>query len=202
MHEAAGPAYGSTGANHKVVDPGEGVREGALRAAHARPRHVDIDGEVMQIDGLGLRDHSWGPRYWQAIHSYRWLTINFAPDFGMMVSTVWRDPEHRTQGGVVIRGDKMDQIVGVDIDTRVRGQRPLPQGPGRAPQAEHRRAARRDRQGDGLHPAAQPPRGHDHARRRRHDRVPLRRRRRLRPLASTSTRSSDVESPRRMAEPR
>ena len=35
----------------------------------------------------------------------------------MMVSTVWRDPEHRTQAGVVYRGDKMDQIVGVDIDT-------------------------------------------------------------------------------------
>ena len=71
----------------------------------------------MEIDGLGLRDHSWGPRYWQAIHRYRWLTINFAPDFGMMVSTVWRDEEHRSQGGVVYRGDKMDQIVGVDIDT-------------------------------------------------------------------------------------
>jgi hypothetical protein len=78
---------------------------------------IDVDGQTYEIDGLGLRDHSWGPRYWQAIHSYRWLTINFAPDFGMMVSTIWRDPTTRTQGGVVYRGDKMDQIVGVEIDT-------------------------------------------------------------------------------------
>ena len=35
----------------------------------------------------------------------------------MMVSTVSQDAEHRTQGGVVVRGDKMERIVGVDIDT-------------------------------------------------------------------------------------
>jgi len=26
---------------------------------------------VHAIDGFGLRDHSWGPRYWQAIYWYR-----------------------------------------------------------------------------------------------------------------------------------
>ena len=34
--------------------------------------------------GFGLRDHSWGPRYWQAPWYYRWLTANFGPDFGFM----------------------------------------------------------------------------------------------------------------------
>ncbi len=117
VHEAAGPAYGSTGANHRVVDPEKEFAK-AHYEQHMRVRGtVEIDGVATRIDGLGLRDHSWGPRYWQAIHSYRWLTINFAPDFGMMVSTVWRDPEHRTQGGVVVRGDEIDQIVGVDIET-------------------------------------------------------------------------------------
>lgn len=117
IHEAAGPAYGSTGANHKVVDPEKEFAKAHYEQHMKVSGTVEVDGIVTQIDGLGLRDHSWGPRYWQAIHRYRWLTINFAPDFGMMVSTVWRDPENRTQGGVVYRGDKMDQIVGVDIDT-------------------------------------------------------------------------------------
>ena len=118
IHEAAGPAYGSTGANHKIVDPEKEFAKAHYEQHMKVHGTVEVDGEVMQIDGLGLRDHSWGPRYWQAIHSYRWLTINFGPDFGMMVSTVWRDPEHRTQAGVVYRGEKMDQIVGVDIDTQ------------------------------------------------------------------------------------
>ncbi|MBI5288126.1 MAG: hypothetical protein HY873_04050 [Chloroflexi bacterium] len=117
VHEAAGPAYGSSGANHKVVDPEKEFAKAHYEQHMKVTGTVEIDGVVTQIDGLGLRDHSWGPRYWQAIHRYRWLTINFAPDFGMMVSTIWRDPENRTQGGVVYRGDKMDQIVGVDIDT-------------------------------------------------------------------------------------
>src|SRR5262249_42063888 len=27
--------------------------------------------------GLGLRDHSWGPRVWQSIWWYRWITASF-----------------------------------------------------------------------------------------------------------------------------
>ncbi len=117
IHEASGPVYGSSGSRHTVVDPEKEFAK-AHYEQHMRVHGtVEIDGDVQQIDGLGLRDHSWGPRYWQAIYSYRWLTINFAPDFHAMVSTIWRDPEHRSQGGVVVRGDKMDQIVGVDIET-------------------------------------------------------------------------------------
>jgi len=117
IHEATAPAYGSSGSRHKVVDPEKEFAK-AHYEQHMRVHGtVDIDGAVTQIDGLGLRDHSWGPRYWQAIWSYRWLTINFGPDFNAMVSTIWRDKDTRTQGGVVIRGDKIDQITGVDIDT-------------------------------------------------------------------------------------
>jgi hypothetical protein len=37
-------------------------------------------------DGLGLRDHSWGPRYWQNIWWYRWLTVNLGEDLGFAVT--------------------------------------------------------------------------------------------------------------------
>ncbi len=69
IHEAAGPAYGSTGANHKVVDPEKEFAKAHYEQHMKVHGTVEVDGEVMQIDGLGLRDHSWGPRYWQAIHS-------------------------------------------------------------------------------------------------------------------------------------
>ncbi|MHB8375977.1 MAG: DUF7064 domain-containing protein [Dehalococcoidia bacterium] len=117
VHEAVGPAYGSSGSKRQVVDPEKEFAK-AHYEQHMRVRGtVSLDGETMQIDGLGLRDHSWGPRYWQAIHSYRWLTINFAPDFGMMVSKIWQTPERARESGVVVRGEKMELITGVDIDT-------------------------------------------------------------------------------------
>jgi hypothetical protein len=37
-------------------------------------------------DGLGLRDHSWGPRYWQNIWWYRWLTVNLGEGLGFAVT--------------------------------------------------------------------------------------------------------------------
>jgi hypothetical protein len=45
---------------------------------------VTVGDETFRItDGLGLRDHSWGPRYWQNIWWYRWLTVNLGPDLGI-----------------------------------------------------------------------------------------------------------------------
>ena len=122
VHEAVGPLYGDA---HNEAESDASHEQQFAKAHYEQHMRVtgtlEFDGDRIDVAGFGLRDHSWGPRYWQAIHSYRWLTINFAPDFGMMVSTVWRDAEHPTQGGVVYRGDKMDQIVGVDIDTEFDG---------------------------------------------------------------------------------
>ncbi len=49
---------------------------------HARGT-VTIDGARFDVDGFGLRDRSWGPRYWQAPKYYRWLTMNFGADDGI-----------------------------------------------------------------------------------------------------------------------
>ena len=119
VHEAAGPVYGSSGGSRKIENPDEEFGKAHYEQHMIVRGTVEVEGEPpLRIDGLGLRDHSWGPRYWQAIWSYRWLTINFAPDFGMMVSTIWRTPEERTQGGVVLRGDRLERIAGVDIETK------------------------------------------------------------------------------------
>ena len=118
VHDAVGPMYGGSADREEQGRPAEQQFAKAHYEQHMAVKgDLEIGDERISIEGFGLRDHSWGPRFWQAIHSYRWLTINFAPDYGMMVSTVSQDPEHRTQGGVVVRGDTMERIVGVDIDT-------------------------------------------------------------------------------------
>jgi hypothetical protein len=63
--------------------------------------HVTVGDRRWTIDGFGLRDRSWGPRYWQAPSYYRWLTMNFGPNAGIAAAlTVQRDGS-QVQGGYI-----------------------------------------------------------------------------------------------------
>ena len=54
-------------------------------------RHTAVDGtirvgdEEWNLEAFGWRDHSWGPRYWQAIWAYRLFIANFGPDRALML---------------------------------------------------------------------------------------------------------------------
>jgi hypothetical protein len=51
--------------------------------------------------GFGLRDHSWGPRVWQSIPWYRWITASFGPvGIGCTLRGV-PDSEYRNVNGYV-----------------------------------------------------------------------------------------------------
>jgi Cu/Zn superoxide dismutase len=81
--------------------PGEEFAKGhyeQLVQAHGTIRVGDREWE---ISGHGLRDHSWGPRYWQAPWYYRWLTANVDADFGFMASRVAKKDGPGTRGGFV-----------------------------------------------------------------------------------------------------
>jgi hypothetical protein len=119
LHEAVGPVYGSTGGQRRIENPDQEFG----RAHYEQHMHtygkVTVDGETVELEGNGLRDHSWGPRYWQAIDSYRWLTCTFGPDLGIMVSEITREKDgDRAQNGVVVRGEGLERIVKVDIDSQ------------------------------------------------------------------------------------
>ncbi|MDZ4278904.1 MAG: hypothetical protein U1B78_07175, partial [Dehalococcoidia bacterium] len=116
-HEAVGPAYGSAGAGQPSEDPEQGFARAHYEQHMRAHGTLTIDGETIEFEGAGLRDHSWGPRYWQAIHSYRWLTCTFGPDLGIMVSEVSPQQGVRRQNGVVVRGESLERITKVNIDT-------------------------------------------------------------------------------------
>jgi hypothetical protein len=115
-HRAAGPLYGKAG------DPDEQGRDSESQFAKAHyEQHmavtgtIEIDGETLEISGHGLRDHSWGPRHWQAIESYEWLTMNFGADLGAMVSIVRRDADHVRTGGVLVRDGRIEGVEHAEI---------------------------------------------------------------------------------------
>jgi hypothetical protein len=79
-----------------------------------------------KIDALGLRDHSWGPRYWQAPKFYRWLTMNFDENLGAMATiTVNRDGSERPGGFIARKGRPFLNIVKVDVHTDFAGEQQL-----------------------------------------------------------------------------
>ena len=115
-HEAVGPMYGSSGNKQEASKDAEKQFAKAHYEQHmAVTGELRIDDEVLRIEGYGMRDHSWGPRHWQAIQRYEWLTMNFGADLGAMVSVIQRDETTRRAGGVIIRDGEFEAITNAEI---------------------------------------------------------------------------------------
>jgi len=71
---------------------------------HLRGRgRIRVADEEYTLEGFGLRDHSWGPRYWQNIHAYRWLPMSFDAEMAMMVSVIFDGEGNARRSGIVLR---------------------------------------------------------------------------------------------------
>jgi len=82
---------------------------------------IRVGDEEWEMNGFGLRDHSWGPRYWQAPWYYRWLTANVDRDFGFMASRVAKKDGPGTRGGFVWENGALHLCDHVEISTVTRG---------------------------------------------------------------------------------
>ena len=109
-HDAVGPFYGHVG------DPDD---DNQFARAHTE-QHMRVSGELKigddlraAFNGHGLRDHSWGPRYWQAARSYRWITGNFGDDLGMVVNTNGEGEG----GGLFHEGEEIVRIAKAKVET-------------------------------------------------------------------------------------
>ena len=87
----------------------------------ARGRIV-LDGDETSVDGYGLRDHSWGPRLWQAPRWYRWLTCNAGAENGFMVSVIATADGEVRRGGVLFENGGYTPITDVDLRTETTGE--------------------------------------------------------------------------------
>jgi hypothetical protein len=113
-----------------VNDDGTPIEERAEQgfARGHYEQHVGARGSIRvgdhewPIDGFGLRDHSWGPRYWQSPWWYRWLTMNFGDDFGLMVTTAGTREGKRTSAGVVFAEGRYERVEDATIGTEWIGE--------------------------------------------------------------------------------
>jgi hypothetical protein len=120
-HTAVSPMYGG----EPVNDDGSALSEdysGGFARGHYEA-HMKVTGTIRvgddewPVNGFGLRDHSWGPRFWSAPWYYRWLTANFGDDLGFVVSVVTaRDGTERI-GGMILRDGEYEHIRDAAIST-------------------------------------------------------------------------------------
>ncbi len=87
-------------------------------------QHVSTKGRVAigeqswAFDGHGWRDHSWGPRTWQAIHSYRLFLANFGDGHGFMLLRITGADGRARRVGVLMVEGRYEEVVDLDVTTR------------------------------------------------------------------------------------
>ena len=109
VHYGVGPIYGHVGRSDDGNDFARAHYEQHTRVSGTL--QCDDD-QPIRLDGHGLRDHSWGPRYWQSTPSYRWITANYGDDLGMVISVIGGKPN-----GVLYCGEALYKIDAVDLHT-------------------------------------------------------------------------------------
>ena len=113
LHFGVGPMYGHVGEEGDGNDFARAHYEQHMRVVGT----LILEGhEPISIIGNGLRDHSWGPRYWQSAKSYRWITGNFGDDLGFAMTV-----SSGGAGGVFQRGDKLTKITKAQLKTDYEG---------------------------------------------------------------------------------
>jgi len=87
--------------------PGEEFARGHYEQLMSASGTIAVDAEHFEVNGFGLRDHSWGPRHWQAPWYYRWLTASFGAGFGFMGSHIARRDGDGIRSGFVWDGAEL-----------------------------------------------------------------------------------------------
>jgi hypothetical protein len=115
------PMYGGRPVNADgsdiPIDPEKSFAKAHYEQHVAAAGSFDIGGQHWAVDGFGLRDKSWGPRHWQNISWYRWLPMNFGPDFAMMISIIGSDDGAVRRSGMVLRDGEYVMIDDARIES-------------------------------------------------------------------------------------
>ena len=101
------------------IDPEKSFARGHTEQHMAVTGTVSVgDDTFLFEDGLGLRDHSWGPRYWQNLYWYRWLTVNLGPELGFATTISGTEDGKRRVGGFLYDGPDGEWTPIRDVELR------------------------------------------------------------------------------------
>jgi hypothetical protein len=118
IHEAESPVHGGEPIDDAVQTMyGRDFSLGHFNQ-HGRVRgEIRLGNERWPIDGRGWRDHSWGPRYWQAIYYYRLFIANFPNGDGFMLLKITDRNGTSRRVGVLLADGRYEEITDMDLTT-------------------------------------------------------------------------------------
>ena len=76
---------------------------------------IEVDGERKEINGLGFRDHSWGPRKWQGPSWWRWLTTMVDEKNGFVAWSQKIGQQQAPGNGMVLRDGNFELVERVEV---------------------------------------------------------------------------------------
>ena len=122
--EVCMPPFGTSGRRQRTTDAATAAA--AVAAGHFE-QACRVRGEVwvgeatFVVNGLGVRDRSWGPRDWSVPWGWRWFSMPFSEDFAIGVHSVMF-PGREVQAGWVWRDGRTIKMTGFTLDTTYEGR--------------------------------------------------------------------------------
>ena len=106
-----------------LVDP---FPPGDSLAAKRFPHHFEVAGrvtgevnyrgEVVSVDGLGYRDHSWGTRDWQqGMLNHRWFTGSMGESLSFAAITAQAPTGRLVRVGYLVRDGELRRAIDIDV---------------------------------------------------------------------------------------
>jgi hypothetical protein len=102
----------------KIFLPGQAT--GHFQQLVATRGHVALGGDAWQVNAVGGRDRSWGPRNWHAKRYFRWLVGRSNDGFGFML-TCGANATERRRGGFVWDADGFHWVDDFTLSSRYEG---------------------------------------------------------------------------------
>jgi len=82
---------------------------------------LTIGTDRWQLDALGVRDHSWGPRIWHSLYRDRSLWISFGSQLSIIACKTWLDPTKRPdEMGCVIQNGQVIPLRSIVMSSHFR----------------------------------------------------------------------------------
>ncbi|MEX2557214.1 MAG: hypothetical protein WEB06_16495 [Actinomycetota bacterium] len=118
------PPFGTSGRTRRTEDAdaaAKAVATGHFEQACRVKGVVKVGNRRLEVQGIGVRDKSWGPRDWSAVWGWRWFSIPFDRERALGVHSLIL-PGREVQAGWVWRDHRLVKVKRFTLDSDFDGR--------------------------------------------------------------------------------